>query len=239
MTEIDAAGKTHVGLKRRGNEDAFFMDDGQHLYVVADGMGGHQAGEVASALVVDTLRDYMRRVEESGGIEPPADLDRSLSAAADRLVAGIRIANRAVHDVANSNASYSGMGSTVSAVVFTDRTLVAANVGDSPIYRIHGGRIDLISVTHNVITEQMAINPDAARTIGPQFKHMLTRAMGIEANVEVDVSEIRFSAGDVVVISSDGLSDKVASGRDPASGRKPFPCKGVSNTGGHGQSTGG
>jgi protein phosphatase len=210
MVEIESAGITHVGMKREGNEDALFLNESQNLYVVADGMGGHQAGEVASALVVDTIRDFMKRFQEDSNAEEPADPDDSLSTEANRLLASIHVANRAVHDLAQSNASYHGMGSTVSGVYFTDDTLVVANVGDSPIYLIHDGHIELVSVTHNVITEQMAIDPDAARKLGPRYRHMLTRAMGIGKTVVPDVSELPYFKGDMLVISSDGLSDKVA-----------------------------
>lgn len=223
MVEIESAGITHVGMKRDGNEDALFLDEAQNLYVVADGMGGHLAGEVASALVVDTIRDYMQQYRQQDDAEEPADPDKSLSIKANRLLAGIRVANRAVHDVANSNASYHGMGATVSAVYFTDESLVVANVGDSPIYLIHDGHIEQVSVTHNVITEQTAIDPDAARRLGPQYRHMLTRAMGIEKTVAPDISELPYFKGDLLVISSDGLSDKVSPDeiRDVVNGETP------------------
>lgn len=211
MAVIESAGITDVGKKRKGNEDALYIDDEQMLYVVSDGMGGHQAGEVASMLVVETIRDYMRRFkqEDEANVEELAEADESLSKEANRLISGIRLANQGVHHVAQSKESYRGMGATVSAVYFTDGELIAVNVGDSPIYLIHNGQIELLSVTHNVITEQAAIDPEAARNIGAQFKHMLTRAMGIEETVKPDVSEIPYFKGDKLVISSDGLSDKV------------------------------
>ncbi|MBI9082505.1 MAG: serine/threonine-protein phosphatase [Desulfobacterales bacterium] len=211
MAVIESAGITDVGKKRKGNEDALYIDDEQMLYVVSDGMGGHQAGEVASMLVVETIRDYMKRFkqEDEANVEELVEADESLSKEANRLISGIRLANQGVHHVAQSKESYRGMGATVSAVYFTDGELIAVNVGDSPIYLIHNGQIELLSVTHNVITEQAAIDPEAARNIGAQFKHMLTRAMGIEETVKPDVSEIPYFKGDKLVISSDGLSDKV------------------------------
>ncbi len=210
MVAIESAGITDVGLKRAGNEDAFFVDDDLKLYVVADGMGGHLAGEVASGLVVDTIHDYMKRFEQGEEVEEMEDIDETLSKEANRLLSSISLANRGVHEVAQSNEDYAGMGSTVSAAFFTDDTLIVANVGDSPIYLVHDGGIELLSVTHNVISEQMAINPDAAKNIDARFKHMLTRAMGIEPAVEADVCELQFFNGDILTISSDGLSDKVA-----------------------------
>lgn len=209
MVDIESAGITDVGMKREGNEDSLFLDEAQKLYVVADGMGGHQAGEVASALVVDTIRDYMERFQGEDDVEELTDEDDTLSKAANRLLASIRLANQAVYDVAKSSETYHGMGSTVAAVLFTEDALIVANVGDSPIYLIHNENIELISVIHNVITEQMAIDPEAAKTIGRQYRNMLTRGMGIEATVEPDISEIQYFKGDMLVICSDGLTDNV------------------------------
>ncbi len=209
MVTLESAGITDVGRKRAGNEDSLFLDDGRKLYVVADGMGGHQAGEVASSLVVETIRDYMKRFAEENSVEEMAGVDETLSKEANRLLSSIHLANLGVNKVSHTKDSYRGMGSTVSAVYFTDQTVIAANVGDSPIYLVHNGNIERISVLHTVVAEQEALDPDGAKNIGREFRHMLTRAMGIEETVKSDVCEIPFFKGDVVVISSDGLSDKV------------------------------
>lgn len=210
MVVIASAGITDVGKKRTGNEDALYLDDGLKLYLVADGMGGHLAGEVASGLVVDTIRDYMKRFQEGGDVEEMEDPDETLSKEANRLLSSINLANKGVHEIAKSSESYRGMGSTLSAAYFTDDTLIVANVGDSPVYLVHGGGIELLSVTHNIISEQMAINPESAKRLDHRFRHMLTRAMGIEETVQADICEIQYFDGDVLTISSDGLSDKVA-----------------------------
>jgi protein phosphatase len=102
------------------------------------------------------------------------------------------------------------MGSTVSAVYFTDGTFIVANVGDSPIYLIRDGKIKLISVLHTVLAEQAAINPEIAENLGLEFRHVLTRAMGTEESVNADIYEINCLKNDMLVISSDGLSDKVS-----------------------------
>lgn len=209
MVLIESAGITDVGRKRPHNEDSLFIDEEQNLYVVADGMGGHAAGEVASKLVVETLRDYMQRFEEDEDAEALEDADESLSKEANRLLSGILLANRGVFHVASSKEKFKGMGSTVSAAYFTDDALILANVGDSPIYVIHNGSIEQLSVTHNVISEQVAIDPEAAHQIGAQYRNMLTRAMGIEETVLPDITEIPYYQGDMVVISSDGLTDLV------------------------------
>jgi len=210
MVVIESAGITDVGRKRTGNEDALLIDDDLKLYVVADGMGGHKAGEVASALVVETITDYMSRFKEEDDAEELDDSDETLSKEANRLLSGIHLANQGVHRVSQINESYRGMGSTVSAVCFTDEALIVANVGDSPIYLVHNGNIELLSVIHNVMTEQLAIDPEGATQLNESFRHMLTRAMGIEESVEPDICETPYFAGDTLVISSDGLSDKVS-----------------------------
>ncbi len=210
MTEIESAGITDVGKKRKGNEDALFLNDAMGLYVVADGMGGHQAGEVASKLVVDTIRDYMSRFTENAVVEELADSDETLSKEANRLLSGILLTNRGVYNVSRSNLSYQGMGSTVSALYLKDGMLVAANVGDSPIFLIHNDKIELLSVIHTVFAEHAALDPAGAGRLGRRFQHMLTRAIGINEVVQPDICEIQVFEGDRLAICSDGLTDKVS-----------------------------
>ena len=210
MIVIESAGITDRGKKRQGNEDSLFVEDSLGLYVVADGMGGHQAGEVASRLVVDTIGDYIKNRRESADNENPINGDEILSPEANRLMSGIHLSNKAVHEAARGNSSYRGMGSTVSAVYFTDGTFIAANVGDSPIYLIRDGRINLLSVPHTVLAEQTALDPENAARLGKEFRHVLTRAMGTEESVIADIYEIQCFKDDILVISSDGLSDKAS-----------------------------
>lgn len=210
MYLIESAGISNVGKRRKNNEDALFLNDDQQFYVVADGMGGHQAGEVASSLVVETLWDYLKRFKDNDEAEELEDQDDSLSKEANRLLSGIYLANKRVYQASNTDESYKGMGSTVSTVYFANNTLIAANVGDSPIYLIHDGKIELLSVPHTVMAEQEALDPDNAQQLGNEFKHMLTRAMGINESVKADISETQCFKGDILVISSDGLTDKVS-----------------------------
>jgi serine/threonine protein phosphatase PrpC len=210
MVIVESAGISHIGKKRNQNEDSMCSDDGMGLYIVADGMGGHQAGEIASKIVVDTIRDHIRQFKESEPFEKPARMDARLSAAANQLLSGIRLSNRLVHHASLNNQSYRGMGSTVSAVYFTDKSFIAANVGDSPIYLIRSGKIELLSVLHTVFAEQTALDPEYGELIGSEFKHVLTRAMGVEESVQAHIDEIGCRKNDILVISSDGLSDKAS-----------------------------
>ncbi len=211
MVVVESAGLTDVGMKRRGNEDALYLDDDMKLYVVADGMGGHQAGEVASDLVVKTIRDYMKRFKKGVEVEELEDSDKTLSKEGNRLISGIKLSNQVVYQAAQARVSYQGMGATVSAVSFTGDTLIATNVGDSPIFLIRNDRIETLSVPHTVMAEQMALNQTGDERFGMEYSHMLTRAMGIEEMVVPDSCEIQCFKGDCVVIASDGLTNKVTS----------------------------
>ena len=172
MIEIESAGLTDVGMRRKGNEDALFLDDNLGLYVVADGMGGHQAGEIASQLVVKTISDYILQSKNDDLDRENISLDKTLSSEANRLLSSIRLSNKVVHEASLDNDACRGMGSTVSAVYFTDGTFIVANVGDSPIYLIRDGKIKLISVLHTVLAEQAAIYPEFAEKLGLEFRHV-------------------------------------------------------------------
>ncbi|MGD2187518.1 MAG: protein phosphatase 2C domain-containing protein, partial [Desulfobacterales bacterium] len=159
MVTIESAGISDIGRRREQNEDSLFFDDNLGLYVVADGMGGHKAGEIASKLVVETVRDYIKQNHSDGQVEEEVNVDANLSKEARRLLAGIQLSNRIVHETASRNEEYKGMGSTVSAVYFTEETFIVANVGDSLIYLIRDGQIELLSVPHTLVAEQTALDP--------------------------------------------------------------------------------
>lgn len=210
MAVLESAGITDVGRKRKGNEDALFLDDTLGLYVVADGMGGHRAGEVASSIVVQTIRDAIIKFRATGGSRDLDKIDDTLSLEANQLLHSIEHANTGVNQSSRSNNAYRGMGSTVSVIYFTNESMIVANVGDSPIYLVHNGNIEELSVPHTVMAEQAAMNPDGARQLGAEFRHMLTQAMGIEQSVNPDICEIPYFKGDRLLLCSDGLSDKVS-----------------------------
>lgn len=210
MVIVESAGITDIGCKRSGNEDNLLVSDPLGLYLVADGMGGHQAGEVASAIVIDTIKSYMEQFEANKNPVELKDYDETLSDDANKLLAAVKVANRSVFDISQSKANYMGMGSTVSAIWFTNESFIAANVGDSPIYYIHGDSIELISVTHTVLEEQKAIASETEILIDEKYSHMLTRGMGIKETVSSDICENQCFKNNVFVICSDGLSNKVS-----------------------------
>jgi serine/threonine protein phosphatase PrpC len=208
MVKIESAGISDIGKRRKQNEDSLFLDDRMGLYVVADGMGGHNAGEVASKLVVETIRDYIKQGQSNGPVGERVGIDPNLSKEAGLLLAGIQLSNRIVHQTALSNEAYRGMGSTVSAVYFTEKTFIVANVGDSLIYLIRDGEIEQLAVPHTLVAEQTERDPDNAELLWSDFKHVLTRAMGVDEKVKADISEKPFFKNDILVICSDGLTDK-------------------------------
>jgi serine/threonine protein phosphatase PrpC len=210
MLKIESAGISDIGRRRKQNEDSMFLDDRMGLYVVADGMGGHNAGEVASKLVVETIQDYIRQNQSEDLIVEPVGRDANLSKEARLLLAGIQLSNRIVHQAALSNEAYRGMGSTVSAVYFTENTFIVANVGDSLIYLIRDGEIEQLAVPHTLIAEQTQRDPENAELLWSDFKHVLTRAMGVDEKVKADISEVPVLKNDILVICSDGLTDKAS-----------------------------
>jgi len=209
MIDIESAGITDIGKCREGNEDAILIDDDIGLYIVADGVGGHKAGEVASHLVVENMSHTIKKLTSGDSAGELMDPDPTLSSAANRLLSSIHIANRDIHMSSNSIEDYHGMGSTVSAVYFADESLIAANVGDSPIYLIRNGTIDLLSKPHTFLADQVLTGHDGTQQTGNALKHVLTQAMGIEQTVTAEVYEIQWFPDDIVVICSDGLSNKL------------------------------
>ncbi len=208
MIQTEAAGLTDIGAQRDNNEDAFFIDDASRLFVVADGMGGHLAGEVASSIVADTMGACLQ-----GAIGPAGQpADDSLSPEASRLTEWVKKANAAVRERAQRDEGCHGMGSTLAALYCTDSTAIAANVGDSPIYLVRKGEIEKLSVTHTVAAEQAAIDPERLKAISSKFMHMLSRAMGVGDSVQPDICETPCFPGDMFILCSDGLSNKVQPG---------------------------
>jgi len=210
MLEIVSAGLSDIGRKRRSNQDHFLLDDQHRLYLVADGMGGHQAGEVASQLVVDSIQKFYLSNTTPPATARSEPLDPVLSPEANRLQEAIGYANRQVHQAATAHKHYHGMGSTLAAVRFSGNMFIAANVGDSPIYLIHDEAIEMLSVPHTLMAEQSELSADDRSIFGPDLQHLLTRGMGVEDTVNPDIWESPCFSGDRLVICSDGLSGQVA-----------------------------
>ncbi|MGC2422847.1 MAG: Stp1/IreP family PP2C-type Ser/Thr phosphatase [Nitrospirota bacterium] len=205
MTPI-SAGKTDTGRKRQGNEDGIGIFDDLGLYVVADGMGGHAAGEVASRIAVEAVRESAKAscVMKVAGQAPGAVAEAD---AGQRLLDAIDSANREVLRQASSDPKLKGMGTTVAAALFSQEALTLAHVGDSRIYLFRGGELKRLTRDHSMVEDMVAagqITALQART--HPFRNVVTRALGTRDNVEADISRLVPKQGDVVMLCSDGLT---------------------------------
>ena len=198
-----------VGKKRKHNEDSYFVNDDLFLYVVADGMGGHKAGEVASKIVAETIQDRMQQPPDNNDGMEFVGVEEECAPETRRLLAGIHLANKAVHHMSSTKEMFKGMGSTVAAVMLAGSKIVVANVGDSPVYLIRNEDIELLSIPHTYMAEHAALAPEGAKPLSDKYRHMITRAVGIKPEVNPDYCEIQGLQGDILVICSDGLSDKM------------------------------
>jgi serine/threonine protein phosphatase PrpC len=199
-------GLTDLGRKRASNEDAFFVDDELGLYIVADGMGGHAAGEVASREAVDTLYGMVKRgigdLHEL--VEPLAEAD---ARAACRLMeSAVQAATYFVYSIAEIDRDKSGMGTTISALLVLGDYAVTAQVGDSRVYRVHDGVVEQLTEDHTLIAWQLKqglITPQEA--LRSPHKNVITRAVGNREYVQVDTRCIPLTPGIRFLLCSDGL----------------------------------
>ena len=211
--QVKASGITDVGLKREGNEDSFSLDESLNLYVVADGMGGHQAGEVASQIAVEMItKSYRKWFENETREDELFGLpDSSLSLQGNYIESSIKFANKVVYEMALEYEQYHGMGTTVVILLASPSLIIAANVGDSRLYLIRNGKIERLSKDHTIVSEQveMGMMTEEEAETSP-LKHVLTRNLGSVENVVPDVFEIEPSNNDRFVLCSDGLTDLVS-----------------------------
>lgn len=207
--KILASGKTDRGLKRKLNEDSLLVRPDLGLYIVADGVGGHLAGEVASRIVVDTMTEYWEKVRANQAPSFLQSIKNDIPLMAKHLVNSIAFTNIIIHE-AQKRPKYHNMGSTVSAVIEDKETLWAANVGDSPIYFFlyQPKTLILVSEEHSVEAEQknLGLYEDASST-DSAIKNMLTRVMGLHEQVNVHITPVIPGPDDIIVICSDGLTN--------------------------------
>ena len=208
--KIIAAGKTDKGLKRKLNEDSLLMAEDMGLFVIADGMGGHKAGEVASRMVVETMSDYWQKVKNNN---PPSFLEaipQDISENAKHLINSISLSNIIVHE-AQKRPEYHRMGTTVSALLLEKSVIWAGNVGDSPVFLFDHGRLIMVSEEHSVEAEKRKLGRgDSLSSTSPFLKNILTRVLGLNEKVNVYITPIRPEKGDIIMMCSDGLTNFVS-----------------------------
>jgi len=196
--------RTDPGLARENNEDSIALDEPTRLGILADGMGGYNAGEIASGMATTFIKSELGRwLAQAGRTANTREVRRAMEICVDN-------ANRSIFNAANSNPQYSGMGTTLVLGVFQDGKLMLGHIGDSRCYRLRAGSLAQITKDHSLLQEQMdagLITPEQAAT--STNKNLVTRALGVEDAVLLEVNEHRVEPGDIYLMCSDGLSDMV------------------------------
>jgi serine/threonine protein phosphatase PrpC len=209
-----AAGLSDVGLQREHNEDSFVVMEEYDLFVVADGMGGHRAGDVASRLATETISEFFRTTANED-VTWPFHFDTNLSEEENRLLTGIRVANRQIFERSTRSREYHGMGTTVVGAMFSPKKqrMYIGHVGDSRCYRIRDGQIRLLTRDHSLINDYLLAMPDLTDEQKSELpKNVITRALGMQDHVVVDLQHDDPRPDDTYVLCSDGLSGMVSDG---------------------------
>jgi protein phosphatase len=202
MVRLKWAARSDVGMIRSGNEDNHDSDvnTNRGVFIVADGMGGHAAGEVASLMAVQTVMQELadiREIDDGGG-------------AAGKLAESLRIANRAIHDRTLAESDKQGMGTTASVLVIDEKKYMIGQVGDSRVYLLRDGGLHQLTKDHSYVQEQVDagfLTPEQAKY--HPYSNVITRCVGASSDVEPDVYKGDAKAGDIFLVASDGLTGMV------------------------------
>ncbi|HSZ80976.1 MAG TPA: Stp1/IreP family PP2C-type Ser/Thr phosphatase [Polyangia bacterium] len=204
------AGDSNVGMKRAHNEDSFYLPESERLAIVADGMGGHASGEVASRLAVDTIAGFFKATQEEQQLTWPFKMDKGHRYDVNRMVTAIKLANLKIHEQAQKDPRCHGMGTTVVSALFLDDALVVGHVGDSRLYRKRDGVFEQITEDHSLLNDYIKMKHLSADEIAAfPHKNVIVRALGMKDTVQVDVHVDAPRMGDVYLICSDGLSGMI------------------------------
>jgi protein phosphatase len=226
MARIDVFGLTDVGKKRKHNEDAFALEEVEGFFVVADGMGGHAAGEVAAKITVETIGEFIAATRQKEEATWPFKYNHELHFNSNRLAVAIEKANERVMAAVAAQPWLKGMGTTVVAGLLNDKSVSLAHVGDSRAYLFRAGELTRLTDDHSWVHEQVTagiLTEEEAKT--HPLKNVVTRALGGGPSVSPDLREMEFRARDAFLFCSDGLttmlSDEEISDSIAANGDKP------------------
>ncbi len=199
-----------VGLRRPHNEDRHCADPHLGLFVVCDGMGGGNAGEIASVMAVETIHRHFSEATQHPDLPFVGELDHRVSPATNRLASAIRLANTVINQAAGNRPEWSGMGTTVVAAALTDHILSFAHVGDSRLYLVRNQTIQPLTMDHSWVAEQVrqGFLTEAEAERSPR-RNIVTRALGVEATVDVTLGELPLFPDDLLLLCSDGLTKGV------------------------------
>jgi PPM family protein phosphatase len=208
--KLQYAGATHVGMKRDHNEDNLALYPEMNLFVVADGMGGHSSGEVASRIAVDTLNTFFQETEDDEDITWPYKQNKGLSVEANRFVSGIKLANRNIFETALADPRFKGMGTTFVGLMTTEKHALIAHVGDSRCYLLRGQELTQLTEDHSLLNDYKKIQkmtPEEEENF--PHKNIIVRALGMKDSVDVDIRDNGPELGDILLLCSDGLSGEI------------------------------
>jgi protein phosphatase len=205
------AGETNVGRKRSHNEDSFTVIEEENLYLVADGMGGHASGEIASQLAIETIKNFFQATGEDPDATWPYKMDKTRKYEENRLITGIKLANLRIFEAAQAEPKYRGMGTTVVATFLVPEGIYLAHVGDSRIYRIREGQIEQLTEDHSLLNDYMKMKKLTPEEIEKfPHKNVIVRALGMKETVKVDTAFEPYRPGDVYLLCSDGLNGMIS-----------------------------
>lgn len=210
--EMIAAGLSDVGLQREHNEDSFCIVPDYELFIVADGMGGHKAGDVASKMATHSVVSFFEATENEDATWP-FQFDPKKSVDENRLITGIKVANKKIYEASTRDREVQGMGTTVVSLLYSkqDEKLYVAHVGDSRCYRVREGVIDQITRDHSLLNDYLLVMPEMSAQQQEELpKNVITRALGMQDTVIVDVVALDPEPGDRYLLCSDGLSGMVS-----------------------------
>lgn len=206
--KIEGFGLTDIGRKRKLNEDSFGFFPENGFYVVADGMGGHAGGEIASKLAVDSVEEFIKLSADRDDITWPFEIDEAKPKDENRLNVAIRLANSRIFQEALANKKLNGMGTTIVAALFAEAHLYIGHVGDSRAYLIKNDEIKQLTDDHSVVYEQMRLgilSKEDAKS--HSLRNVLTKALGTEPDIRVDMRAERIDPGDIYLLCTDGLTN--------------------------------
>lgn len=211
-TKLSSAAKTDVGRKRDHNEDVFMVLPQQGLYLLADGMGGHASGQVASRLAATSVSQYICEIARQPGFRFEYKTNPALSFEANLLSCAVQYANERVYIQSCKDRSMEGMGTTITAIFNAPHAFILAHVGDSRIYRLRDGQLSQVSKDHSLLNHLIDTGEIRAEDASKfSNKNVILRAVGLKDTVDVEVKEVPRVQGDLYMMCSDGLSDLVSS----------------------------
>jgi serine/threonine protein phosphatase PrpC len=209
---LRAMAVSHPGV-RRMNEDSYLCSEELSLFVVADGMGGHVAGEVASRLAIEAIEQFMRRSQQGGDYSWPCGIDTGLTLNGNRLRTAIHLANRRVFRASESRDDYSGMGTTVVSALIAGSQLVVGHVGDSRLYLLVDGSLTLATRDDSWAATVLAAGVTNDTMKSHPMRHVLTNVLGVREEADIHVSERMLEPRTTLLLCTDGLHNVVDDNR--------------------------